>query len=713
MNPASADMKPLFEPRSVAVIGASHNPAKLGYKILQNVVAGGFPGPVYPINPKPGKILGNRAYPRIEDVGAEIDLATIVIPQPLVMDAVRGCAAAGVKLLSIITSGYSEVGNLAGERELVDYALDHGMRVLGPNIFGIYSAMPPLNATFGPPDIQVGGVAIISQSGALGAAMIGKTKSQGIGLSTIVSVGNKSDIDEADLLAYLIENDRTNVILMYIEGIKNGEKLVRALDEATHRKPIVVIKSGRSKRGAMAAASHTGSLAGADEVFSDVARQVGVHRAESIQEALNWCNYLSRTPLPRGENTVIITNGGGIGVLAADACEKYGVSLYDNLGVMKQAFSGAVPEFGSVKNPVDLTGQAAVTDYQSALEAAYARDDIHALIVMGCETAILTPDRLPEAIDGAFQRHRDRKPAVFSFFGGTALDDTIDQLRQSGMPIYGDVYEAISCLGVHFRDYRHLRRERPSGPTVTTADPGDIDVAAIDAIMARVRADNRTFLLAQEGQALMVAAGLPMPKSLIARSLEEAVAHATTIGYPVVLKVVSRDILHKSDAGGVALDLLNADEVVDAYQAILHNCRVYRPTAKITGVEVGQMVKRGTETIIGARRDASLGPVIMFGLGGIYVEVMKDIAFRSLPIDNHDALAMMEDIRSYPLLLGVRGEERKDIEAAVDALIKVGRVLQHCEAVSDIEINPLVVYDQGEGVVAVDVRVLHTRTEDK
>ncbi len=709
---ALPDIRYLFEPRSTAVIGASHNPEKLGYKILANIRASGYPGPVYPINPKGGTILDWQVYPSIEEVGAEVDLATIVIPKPAVMDAVRSCAAAGVRFLSVITSGYSEVGNLADERELVAYAHAHGMRVLGPNIFGIYSAMPPLNATFGPADIQPGGVAIVSQSGALGAAMIGKTKAQNIGLSTIVSVGNKSDIDEADLLEYLVSNDKTSVILLYIEGIKNGEKLVRALKIAALKKPIVVIKSGRSRRGAMAAASHTGSLAGADEIFSDVARQCGVHRAESIQEALDWCAYLAAAPLPGGENTVIITNGGGMGVLAADACEKYGVRLFDDQGVLKEVFGSAVPSFGSTKNPIDLTGQATVADYRAAVEAAYAHPDIHALVILGCETAILTAERLPEALREPFEANRRNKPAVFSFLGGSDVEMTIETLKRTGMPIYSDVYDAVSCLGTHFADYRHLTPIESVGPVVTSAEPGDVDVAAIERLVAQARKANRSFLLAQEGQALLAAAGIASPRSLVARSLKEALSHAEAIGYPVVLKVVSPDILHKSDAGGVALDLDDPEELMDAYQAIMRSCRRYRPTARIVGVEVGQMVQPGIETIVGARRDASLGPVIMFGLGGVYVEVMKDVAFRALPVDRQEIRSMMQDIRTYPLLLGVRGEDPKDVDAVADCLMRVARVLTHCPAISDIEVNPLVVYDQSQGAIAVDVRVLLARTEE-
>jgi len=356
------DIKYLFEPRGVAVIGASENPEKIGYRIVENIVNSGYPGGIYPINPKGGEVLGHRIYRDLSEVEGEVDLAVIAIPAKFVLDAVKECGENGVKHLVIITSGFSEVGKRAEERALVETARKYGMRILGPNIFGIYSAKASLDATFGPGGILPGHVAIITQSGALGIAMIGKTAAESLGLSTLVSVGNKSDIDESDLLEYLADDENTTVILLYIEGVKGGERLLSILRRITRAKHVIVIKSGRSKRGAAAAASHTGSLAGADEVFDAVMRQVGVLRAESVQEAFDWARFLADSPLPKRKDAVIITNGGGIGVLATDACEKYGVSLYDDQEALKKAFSSVMPEFGSTKNPVDLTGQATAED---------------------------------------------------------------------------------------------------------------------------------------------------------------------------------------------------------------------------------------------------------------------------------------------------------------------------------------------------------------
>jgi acetyl coenzyme A synthetase (ADP forming)-like protein len=697
-------IKYLFEPRGVAVIGASSQPGKVGHSIVRNMKTSGYQGEIYPVNPKGGEVMGIAAYKSLLDIKGPIDLATIVIPAKFVMQAVRECAEKGVKYLSVITSGFSEVGNLEEEKQMVQFANENGMRILGPNIFGIYSANANMNATFGPAEINPGGVAIITQSGALGIAMIGKTQVENIGLSAIVSVGNKSDLDEADLLEYLVRDETTKVVIMYIEGLKKGEQLLEKLKWATAQKPVIVIKSGRSKRGAMAAASHTGSLAGADEIFSAVMKQCGVHRAISIQDALDWSKFLSDAPVPKGDNSVIITNGGGVGVLAADACEEHAVHLFDDLPTLQAAFSESVPSYGSVKNPVDITGGAVMADYEAAIESAFNHPEIHSVICLGCETATLTGETFRKSIQGIYDKFKETKPVVFSFFGGEEIERNVTHLKTQGVPMFTDVGQAVACLGEAYFDARN--RQQTTDTEAASAKELGVDLELINEIAQGARKDGRKFLLAQEGQDVMKAAGVRMPQSILSKSLSEAVEAAEKINYPVVMKVVSRDILHKSDAGGVALDLQNKEEVMDAYEAILHNCRRYKPDARIKGIEVMEMVRPGTETIIGARKDAIFGPVVMFGLGGIYVEVMKDIAFRALPVTRNEILGMMKEIRSYPLLLGVRGEEKKDIESVRNVIERVSAILKGCEDISDIEINPLVAYDEGDGVMAVDVRIL-------
>ncbi|MCJ7801945.1 MAG: acetate--CoA ligase family protein [Candidatus Marinimicrobia bacterium] len=699
-------MKKLFEPRSIAIIGASTNPNKVGYKILNNIVSVGFLGKIYPINPSAKEILGQKAYSSLEEISSEIDMASIVLPANLVFEALKACAKKKIKVVTIISSGFSEVGNLEEERKIHSFAIEHGIRILGPNIFGHYSAKVSLNATFGPTNIPKGNVAIITQSGALGIAMIGKTAVQNIGLSSIISVGNKSDIDEADLVEYLVEQDDTKSILMYIEGIQKGERLVKVLKEATKKKPIVVIKSGRSKRGAIAAASHTGSLAGADEIFDAIMRQCGVLRAENIQQALDWCKYLSTAPIPTGENTVIITNGGGVGVLTTDACEKYNIRLFEDTQYLNNLFSDVTHGFGSTKNPIDLTGEATSTEYEHALDVALKDTQIKSVLALYCETAVMDADSMTGMIRTVYEKYKkNKKPIIFSIFGGEMTEMVIADLSRENIPVFRDVYDAVSCLGVSYTQFRHAQvlDDEERIPKVS--------INKISTIVDKALRDGREFLLADEGQELLKIAGLSGPKSRIARNIKQAVEIAEDIGYPVVMKVVSRDILHKSDVGGVLLDLDNKEEVLDAYQTIIHNCKAFKSNAIIDGIEVVEQVKPGTEVIIGGRRDKAFGPIIMFGLGGIYVEVMKDVSFRALPVSYRETRLMVEEIKSFPLLLGVRGEPRKDIEKIINTIYRVGYILQNCPRITDIEVNPLMVYEQGNGVKAVDIRVMLSESE--
>jgi len=696
------DLKALFEPKSVAVVGASSNPAKIGHKVLSNILAGGYRGEVYPVNPKGGEILGLKVYKRVVEIEGAVDLAVVVVPAPIVFDVVQDCAAAKVKFLIIITSGFSEVGNRKEEKKIVDFARKHGMRVLGPNVFGMYSAKVSLNASFGPSKILPGKIAIITQSGALGGAMIGKSVVDRIGLSAIISVGNKSDLDEADLLQYLKEDEQTRVVLMYIEGVKNGNKLVRILKDMPEDKHVVVIKSGKSKRGALAAASHTGSLAGSDNVFNGIAEQCGILRAESVNEAFNWSRALSELPLVEGDNTVIITNGGGLGVMCADACEKYGVPLMDDSVLLQNIFKDVMPEFGSARNPVDLTGEAGVEEYKTSLKKALNVKEINAVLALYCETGIFEPEGMSKMVVEMDQIYKKNKPILFSMLGGEKVEEIIDVTRKKGTYVFDDVYNAASALGALYRRKRFIEELKHLENTPDII----INEMAIRRVISKARSEDRRFLMPDEAKEIMKLVGLTLPRWRIARSLDEAVSFAEEIGYPVVLKIVSEDIIHKTDAGGVALDLENKNEVIDAYQAIMKSCRTKFPKARIRGIEVCEMVPRGVETIVGGTFDPSFGPVVMFGLGGIYVETLKDVTFRAVPLALNDAKKMVRGINAYPILLGVRGEKRKDIEGIVDVLLRVGKLMEKIEDVSDVEINPLMVYEYGKGVKVVDVRIL-------
>jgi acetyl coenzyme A synthetase (ADP forming)-like protein len=695
------NVKDLFEARSLAVIGASATPGKIGYSIVRNIVNDGYTGKLYPVNPKGGEVLGHQIYKSLKDIPGEVDVAVITVPSNFVFDAVKECAEKGVKFLPIITSGFSEIGNKDEEKQIIAYALEHGMRVLGPNIFGYSSSKISLNAAFGPNNLRKGGVAIITQSGALGIAMMGKTTVECVGLSCVVSIGNKADLDEADLLEYLEQDPETRVILMYIEGVQKGQRLLSVLERVTRKKPVVVIKSGRSSRGAMAAASHTGSLAGADNVFEAVMKQAGVMRAESLDEAFAWCKFLTAAPAPKGENTCIVTNGGGVGVMATDAAEKYGLNLYDDQHKLKEIFSPVTPEFGSTKNPVDITGQAGYKEYSQALDAALNNPAIHSVVALYCETAVFTAETLQAMMKESYEKYQKAgKPLLFSIIGGEKIEKAIVNIREDQIPVFPDVYQAVSCMGALYTYSRHAALPVP------TIEARKLNVPRIKETIAKAKADGRTFLLPWESKVVMDECGIRMPRNAIARSHDEAIKLAKEVGYPLVMKVASKDIIHKSDAGGVKLNIVDDAGLVKAYDDILSSCKKYKADAKIDGMELCEQVKLTTETIVGARRDASFGPTVMFGLGGIYVEVLKDVVFRSLPVSRQEAKAMVASIRAHKLLEGVRGEKPKDIDGVADVILGLGALIQAVEEISDIEVNPIVVNEAGKGVIALDVRIL-------
>ncbi|MCD6512548.1 MAG: acetate--CoA ligase family protein [Thermoplasmata archaeon] len=693
-------MKSLFEPESIAVIGASSNPNKIGYKILDNIISSGYKGKIYPVNNKGGEIRDLKVYKDIEEIDDTVDLSIIAIPAKFVYDAVKKCAEKGVKNCIIISSGFSEVGNRKEEERIVEVARKYGMRILGPNVFGIYVAKSNLNATFGPKNVHPGHIAIITQSGALGIAMIGKSAIDHIGLSAVVSVGNKADIDEADLLEYFRNDENTKVILMYIEGFKDGERFIRALKKLPPEKHVVVIKAGRSKHGAMAAASHTGSLAGSDKVFDGIARQLGIIRAENIRDAFNLSRFLSEINMPDGEDIVIITNGGGIGVLCADACEKYDVKILDNYDVLRNAFGDIIPSFGSWKNPVDLTGQATAEDYRKALERALDNSNIHGVIALYCETAIFNQNDMVNLIKEMNEKYKNKKPIVFSLFGGEKIDKAIEELKKGGIKVFDEVYDAVAVMGAMYRRYRYAKEE-------IEKEELEIDSEKeIGEIIRNARKENRGVLLPHEAKRIMEIIGVSIPDYRIAKNIEEAVLYAEEIGYPVVMKIISEDIIHKTDAGGVALNLENRAEVINAYQAIIRNAKAYYPDARIRGVEISKMVPKGVETIVGATQEPTFGPTVMFGLGGIYVEAIKDVSFRAAPVSVREAKSMINEISSSSILYGIRGEKRRDIEAIVNVIVNVSNLIARVREIKDIEINPLMVYESNKGVKAVDVRIL-------
>ena len=681
-------MEALFNPKSVAIVGASHHPGKIGHTVVKNIIESGYKGRIYPVNPKGGEILGLKVYKNILEIDDEVDLAIITVPAKIAVEIIEDVAKKS-KFIVVITSGFSEVGNIEGEKILVEKAKKYNSRILGPNVFGIYSAKPPINATFGPSKIKKGNIAVVSQSGALGIAMIGKAAEENMGLSAIVSIGNKADLTEVEILSYLFSDDLTKVIFLYIEGLENGREFLEIIRRKPKDKAIIVLKAGRSRAGARAVASHTGSLAGSDAIFDAAFRQVGILRADNLEDGLNWVTTIASSPPPKGKNVVIVTNGGGLGVIAADACEKYGLHLFDDMEILRRTFQDVMPEFGSYKNPVDITGQAGGKEYKKAFEKAYKEDSIHAILALYCDRG----DGIEEIKEALIETHKKycNKPALYTIFGGEGATNIVQALKKEGIPAFEDVEDAVSSLYALYK----VNEDREEGKL----EEIEIDIESIKKIIENAKKEKRKKLLSYEAKEILKLAKLDVPPFYLAKNIEEAIEFAEKIGYPVAMKVVSEDIIHKTDVGGVVLNIENDKEVADAYEAIIENCKRKVPKANIRGIEVSKMLPKGVETIVGSTTDASFGKVVMFGLGGIYVEVMKDVSFRVAPVPKKEIRRMIREIESYPILAGVRGEKRKDIDAIVDAIYKVGWLVYKVEEIVELDINPLIVYEKGAKVV--------------
>lgn len=695
-------LDPLFEPESIAIVGASSKKGKVGNILLSNIVSSGYRGKVYPINPKGGELYGKQVYESIEELPEGIDLGIIVIPAKYVKEAIQKLGEKGIQHTIVITSGFSEIGNTEEENLIVEEAGKHGMRILGPNVFGIYSSKVDLNATFGPSKVASGEIALISQSGALGIAMIGKTAMQYLGLSAIVSVGNKSDIDDMDLIDYFSDDDESKVIMIYMEGLQNGREFIEKVEkDIPPEKTVIVIKAGRSEKGATAVASHTGSLAGSDRVFSSAFKQAGILRADTLNEAFSWSRAFSNTPLPKNDKVVVVTNGGGIGVLSADAAEKYGVELLDDQTFLKETFEDTIPPFGSTKNPIDITGQAGKEEYENALRKAFESDEIGAVVGLYCETGTTDDDEVAKAIKEIHDEFGDEKTAVYTFTGGEEAYDCVQWMRKNKISAYTETDEAMSSLGALYERKRYLERMQE----MEEMEEPDIDVKGIKEVINEVVEDGRINLLEDEAREILDMAGIPIAKGKVVNTLEGAVEAAEDIGYPVVLKVVSEDIIHKSDAGGLALNLENEKEVVDAYQAIYSNCKNKYPDAHIRGISVAEMLEGGEETIIGGTRDNSFGPMVMFGLGGVYVEILEDVVFRVAPVSKREARRMIGEINAFPVLVGARGQTRKDLDALADIIYRMSFLMDEVDEISEIDLNPIKAFDQGKGAKSVDVAV--------
>jgi len=687
-----------FHPQSIAVIGASRSPGKVGHDILKNLVHYGYKGNVYPINPSSTEIMGLTSYPSVLDVPHIIDLAIIVIPPKNVLDIIEQCGMKKIKAAIIITAGFKESGVEGArlEHDLVVKAREYGVRFIGPNCLGIIDTHAMVNASFAAGMPKKGGIGFFSQSGALCLAVLDRALPEDIGFSKFISMGNKADISDTDIILALAEDPDTKVILGYIEGVNDGRRFMEVAAEVSKKKPIIVLKSGTTSSGAKAASSHTGALAGREAAFRAAFQQSGVIQAHSIGDLFNYALAFANQPLPKGPNTAIITNSGGPGILAADACDKSDLQLVPLHKETVDELRGFLPSVASFYNPIDILGDADAGRYEKALQTILKDSKVQGTIVLLTPTAVVNVDETAEAL--ARIAHSFDKPMLSSFMGKQRVESGAKILMRNNIPNYSYPEEAVQSLHAMYRYHVWIKRPEKKYTYFEGLKNRVIN------IFDDVKKTNRDRLTDAEIHDVLHAYGFKQPKGLFARTSEEAVAAAKGIGYPVVMKIVSPQIVHKSDIGGVRTGLNNKKEVENAFFDITTHVKHIMPTAHIYGVIIQEMIRSGKEVIVGITKDVQFGHMVMFGLGGIYVEVLKDISFRVTPLSSEDAHEMIRETKTFPLLRGVRGEPEADIEAIEKSLLLLSQLASDFPQIIESDINPLIVKKRGEGVVAIDAR---------
>ena len=700
-------LEPILRPKSVAVIGASRQANTIGWQIVDNLLRYDFQGSVYPVNPKANAIHSVPAYPSVKAIGRPVDLAVITVPKEYVVQVARECVEAGVKGIVVISAGFKEVG-VAGaerERELLTVLEGTGIRLVGPNCMGVLNTSPDIrmNATFAPSMPPTGNVAFMSQSGAMGLSILDYAQTLGIGFSTFVSAGNKADVSGNDLLEYWEQDAETQMILMYLENFGVPGRFVELGRRITRTKPLCVVKSGRTGAGQRAAASHTGALAGTELATDAIIRQAGAIRAETVEELFDLAMAFSNQPLPRGNRVAIVTNAGGPGIIIADACEANGLRVTDLTPDTEQKLRARLPAEASVRNPVDMIASATPDLYAFALECVLEDPHVDMAIAAFVPPLGVQTRDVAEAIVEANGRHPG-KPLAAVLMGRQGLPAGVAELHEARVPAYIFPESAARALGEMWR-YAH-RRERGDGKVVTF----EADDAAVERIIDATLARRQHKLSEADALCVLEAYGIPVSKWTFVekgseRGFPAATAHAAeALGFPVAIKIVSPDIVHKTDVGGVVLGLETADDVARAVRAMVKTVGERadgQPT--IDGILVQQMAPEGRETIVGLTRTPRMGALVMFGLGGVYVEVLRDVVLRLAPLRDTDADAMIREVKMVKLLEGVRGEPARDLAALADVLLRVSQLAERHPRIAEMDINPLLALESG--AVAVDARV--------
>ena len=691
-------LDPILKPRSIAVVGASRQRDTIAYQILHNLVTYGFNGPVYPVNPNAEQIHSIKCWPSVTAIPDPVDLAVIVVPKQRALEVADECGRQGVKGLVVITAGFAEVGGEGVERErkLLEIVRRYGMRMVGPNCMGVLNTDPAVSmlATFAPKMPPHGPVAIVSQSGALGQSILDYGEELGIGIYQFVSVGNKPDVSGNDLLEYWADDPACRAILMYLESFGNPRRFAELARSITRRKPVFVVKAGRTAAGARAAASHTAALAGTDLAADVLMAQCGVIRAQTVEELFDYAMVFPRLPIPKGNRVAIISNAGGPAIILTDACESSGMVVPELAPETQAAIRQRVSEEAAVRNPVDLIASARPAAYREVIEIVLRDPNVDAVIASFIPPLGIQARDVSQAIRDAHLT-RPEVPLVAVMLGRRGVGAAMEDLIAAGIPGFIFPESAVRALAAlnRYRDWL----ARPAG----AVQRFPVDRAAADAILVCARSAGRDQLLEDEALALLGAYGIPTAPWQVVHTPDQAVAAAKSMAVPVVLKVISSRIVHKSDVGGVVVGLRTEREVRDGW-ARMHTRVRERAGAVPEAVLVQAMVEGGRETIVGMTRDLKAGPLVMFGLGGIFVEVMKDVVFRVHPVTDVDAREMVRGIRGYPLLEGVRGETSVDLVALEEMVQRVSQLVGDLDAITEMDINPLVAFP--DRVIALDAR---------
>ena len=705
----------IFSPESVAIIGASNTPGKVGHDIFANMLKGGYKGTIYPVNPTAKSVLSVKTFPSVSDIPDQIDLAILIVPPTAALKAVEDSIAKGVKGIVVVSAGFREVGKegLEIENRLVAVCRKAGVRVVGPNCLGVINPLPTvsMNASFSARMPACGNISFMSQSGALCTAVLDFAADRDFGFSKFISIGNKADVNELDLLRYFHEDPDTAVIVMYVEEVRNkGIDIINTVKDITSGSrptPVIVIKSGRTSAGAAAAASHTGALAGSEAVYEALFRQAGIIRADSIDELFDYANAFTykfeskmgktRRKLPTGNRVAIITNAGGPGIIATDMTISSNLTLATFQKETIEELAKSLPAAANLHNPVDVIGDAPSDRYEKALQAVIKDDGVDGALV------ILTPQSMTNVLGTAEAiarvARRSDKPILCSFMGIIDVSEGVKYLQSNGYPVYRFPENAAKSFASLYRFYQWVNRER------LPEYDFQYDKQKASDLIAECLAADKTRLGELDGLKLLKAYGFNVLPTELATNSKEAAEISGKMGFPVVMKIVSPQILHKSDAGGVVVGVKSEEEAKTAYRKIIENAKAYDSKAALQGVLIQKMAPAGEEVILGMN-STPLGPLIMFGLGGIFVELFKDVIFGLAPLGRSDALRMIRSIQGYKLFTGFRGRPKADIEEVEKMLIRLSNlVVDHSEIV-ELDINPLLVHPEGKGATVADCRMI-------